>query len=138
MFVAPHMHKGRLHQYTPNQATPISASNLYSTLCSVPPSCSHFLYLNHIQSRTSQHRSCRVIDFHFQPLLLGSLSSKSCGLLRECFQCTLTLYPHMYSVHRGVLARRIARGEAVPMLKQAMMIAHPFVSQTIRDQAGLH
>ncbi|CAL8294012.1 unnamed protein product [Arctogadus glacialis] len=38
---------------------------------------------------------------------------------------------------RAVLARRIARGEAVPMLKQAMMIAHPFVSQSMRDEAEI-
>ncbi|CAL8294017.1 unnamed protein product [Arctogadus glacialis] len=37
---------------------------------------------------------------------------------------------------RAVLACRIAR-EAVPMLKQAMMIAHPFVSQSMRDEAEI-
>ncbi|XP_059908239.1 uncharacterized protein LOC132457879 [Gadus macrocephalus] len=33
---------------------------------------------------------------------------------------------------RAVLTCKIARGEVVPMLKQAMMIAHPFVSQSMR------
>ncbi|CAL8291538.1 unnamed protein product [Gadus morhua 'NCC'] len=38
---------------------------------------------------------------------------------------------------RGLLARRIARGEVMSMLKQAMLAAHPFASRQIRDQTGI-
>ncbi|CAL8285796.1 unnamed protein product [Lota lota] len=38
---------------------------------------------------------------------------------------------------RGVLARRIARAEVKVMLKQAFIIAHPFVSRQIRDHAEI-
>ncbi|KAK0140724.1 hypothetical protein N1851_022293 [Merluccius polli] len=38
---------------------------------------------------------------------------------------------------RGVVARSIARGEARLMLKQAMIIAHPYCAQKMRENAGL-
>ncbi|XP_071378762.1 uncharacterized protein [Centroberyx affinis] len=38
---------------------------------------------------------------------------------------------------RLLLARRIARGEVKKMLKQAFIIAHPYVSQQIRDDAEM-
>ena len=44
----------------------------------------------------------------------------------------------MYYVHRGVVARSIARGEARLMLKQAMIIAHPYCAQDMRKEAGLY
>ncbi|KAG7255787.1 hypothetical protein CRUP_017297, partial [Coryphaenoides rupestris] len=37
---------------------------------------------------------------------------------------------------RGVVAQRIASGDVKTMLKQAMIIAHPFASQMIREYAG--
>ncbi|KAM4634134.1 uncharacterized protein ACJ7VT_008118 [Polymixia lowei] len=38
---------------------------------------------------------------------------------------------------RLLLSRRIARGDAKTMLKQAFMIAHPYVSRQIREDAGI-
>ncbi|XP_029910589.1 uncharacterized protein LOC115361316 [Myripristis murdjan] len=38
---------------------------------------------------------------------------------------------------RLLLARRIARGQVQPMLKQAFIIAHPYASQQIRNDAGV-
>ncbi|KAK0133651.1 hypothetical protein N1851_030841 [Merluccius polli] len=38
---------------------------------------------------------------------------------------------------RGVVACSIARGEVTVMLKQAMIIAHPYCAQKIRENAGI-
>lgn len=89
-----------------------------------------------------KRRSLMAIGSHifihtnvFSPSCTGCFIKKPVDC---CVNVSNTPSPCMYYVHRGVLARRIARGEAKVMLKQAMIIAHPYVYQQMRGDAGLY